>query len=86
MIIISNSKNQSNNTWGTDHKLFEKKSIIQVSHRCTVHFVKSLQLLTKKMRLYNFHLKHLNTLRHVSMFSDHHQGVSSFLAKVITYS
>ena len=37
------------------------------------------------MRLYNFHLKHLKPLRHVSIFSDH-QGVSLFLAKVITYS
>jgi len=38
------------------------------------------------MHLYNFHLKHLKPLRHFSIFSDHHQGVSSFLAKVITYS
>ena len=35
------------------------------------------------MHLYNFHLKHLKPLRHVSIFSDHHQGVSSFLAKAI---
>ena len=32
------------------------------------------------MHLYNFHLK---PLRHVSIFSDHHQGVWSFLVKVI---
>ena len=36
------------------------------------------------MHLYNFHLKHLKPLRHVSIFSDHHQGVSSFPAIVIT--
>ena len=30
--------------------------------------------------------KHLKPLRHVLIFSDHHQGVSSFLAKVIIYS
>ena len=34
------------------------------------------------MHLYNFHLKHLKALRHVSIFSDHHQGVSSFLVKL----
>ena len=38
------------------------------------------------MNLYNFHLKHLKPLRHVSIFSDHHQGVSSFLAKVMPCS
>jgi len=38
------------------------------------------------MHLYNFHLKHLKTLRHISIFSDQHQGISSFFAKVITYS
>jgi len=41
------------------------------------------------MHLYNFHLntlKHLKPLRHVSIVSVLHQGVSSFLAKVITYS
>ena len=42
--------------------------------------------INQKMHLYNFHLKHFKTLRHVSIFSDHHQDVSSFLAKVITYS
>ena len=31
-------------------------------------------------------LKHLKPLRHVSIFADHHQGVSSFLAEAITYS
>jgi len=41
--------------------------------------------INQQMRLYNFHLKHLKPLRHVSNFWDH-QGVSSFLAKVITYS
>jgi len=42
--------------------------------------------INQQMHLYNFHLKHFKPLRHVSIFSDHHQGVSSFLAKVITYS
>ena len=41
--------------------------------------------INQQTRLYNFHLKHLKQLRHVSIFSDRHQGVSSFLAKVITY-
>ena len=31
------------------------------------------------MHLYNFHLKHLKPLRHVSIFSDHHQGVRRML-------
>ena len=55
-------------------------------HRCTVHFVKSLQLLTNKCTYITFTsntLKHLKPLRHVSIFSDHHQGGSSFLAKVM---
>jgi len=42
------------------------------------------------MHLCNLHfkntLKHIKPLRHVSIFSDNHQGVSSFLAKFITYS
>ena len=42
--------------------------------------------INQQMHLYNFHLKHLKPLRHVSIFSDHHQGVSSFLAKFIAYS
>jgi len=45
--------------------------------------------INQQMYLYNFPLKHFKThktTRHVSIFSDHHQGVSSFLAKVITYS
>ena len=42
--------------------------------------------INQQMDLYKYHLKHLKPLRHVSIFSDHHQGVSSFLAKVITYS
>jgi len=42
--------------------------------------------INQQMHLYNFHLKHLKPLRRVSIFSDHHQGISSFLAKVITYS
>jgi len=39
----------------------------------------------QQMHLYNFHLKHFKPFRHVSIFSDCHQEVSSFLAKVITY-
>ena len=39
--------------------------------------------INQQMHLYKFHLK---PLRNVSIFSDHHQAVSSFLAKVITYS
>jgi len=42
--------------------------------------------INQQIHLYNFHLKHLKPLQHFSIFSDHHQGVSSFLAKVITYS
>ena len=52
-------------------------------------FRKITSTIKQQMHLYNFHLKHfkhLKPLRHVSIFSDHHQGVSSFLAKVITYS
>ena len=49
-------------------------------------FRKITSTINQQMHLYNFHLKHLELLRHVSIFSDHHQGVSSFLAKVITYS
>jgi len=66
-----------------------RNSYFSESHRCTVHFVKSLQLLTNKCTYITFTyntLKHLKSLRHVSIFSDHHHGVSSFLAKVITYS
>ena len=46
-----------------------------------------LKIINQQMHLYNFHLKHFKQLKplwHVSIFSDHHQGVSSFLAKVIT--
>jgi len=39
--------------------------------------------INQQTHLYNFHLK---PLRNISNFSDHHRGVSSFLAKVITYS
>jgi len=46
--------------------------------------------INQQMHLYNFHLKknlkYLNPFRHVSIFSGHHQGVSSPLAKVITYN
>jgi len=42
--------------------------------------------INQQIHLYDFHLKHLKPLRLVSILSDHHQGVSSFLAKVITYS
>jgi len=42
--------------------------------------------INQQMHLYNFHLKHLKPIQHVSIFSDHHQGISSFPAKVITYS
>jgi len=38
------------------------------------------------MHLHNFHLKQLKALRQISIFLEHHQGVSSFLDKVITYS
>jgi len=63
---------------------FGGTSYLYESRRCTVHFVKSLQLLTNKCTYIT--LKRLKPLRHVSIFSDHHQGVSSFLVKVITYS
>jgi len=46
----------------------------------------STSTINQQLHLYNFHLKHLKPLRHVSIFSDHYQGLSSFLAKVITYS
>ena len=49
-------------------------------------FLKITSNINQQMHLYNFHLKHIKLLRHVSIFSDHHQGVSSFLSKVITYS
>ena len=49
-------------------------------------FRKITSTINQQMHLYNFNLKHLKPLRHISIFSDHHQGVSSFLAKVITYS
>jgi len=42
--------------------------------------------INQQMHPYNFHLKHFKTLKtpqHVSIFSDHHQGVSSFLAKLL---
>ena len=42
-----------------------------------------------QMHLHNFHLKHFKTFKATPKyfdFSDHHQGVSSFLAKVIIYS
>jgi len=49
-------------------------------------FRKITSNINQQMHLYNFHLKHIKLLQHVSIFSDHHQGVSSSLAKVITYS
>ena len=48
-------------------------------------FRKITSTINQQMHLYNFHLKHFKPLRHVSIFSDHHQGVLSFLAEVITY-
>ena len=56
-------------------------------HNCTMVTLKFTDCLIKgiinstinqQMHLHNFHLKHLKPLRHVSIFSDHHQGVSSF--------
>jgi len=50
---------------------------------------KSLKLLTTKCTYITFTsntLKHLKPIWHISSVSDHHQGVSSFLAKVNTYS
>jgi len=64
------------------------KILYRESHRCTVHFAKLLQQLTNKCIYITFTqntLKHLKPLQHASIFSDHHQGVPSFLAKVITY-
>jgi len=51
-----------------------------------LNYLESTSTINQQMHLYNFRLKHLKPLRHVSIFTDHHQGVSSFLAKVITYS
>jgi len=42
--------------------------------------------INQQMHLYNFHLKHLKPLRHISIISGQHQRVSFFLAKFITYS
>jgi len=46
----------------------------------------SLQILTNKCTYITFTLKHIKLLLHISIFSDHHQGVTSFFAKVITHS
>jgi len=54
--------------------------------RIVENFTSVTSTINQQMHLYNFHLKHLKPLRHISIFSDHHQGFSSFLAKVITYS
>jgi len=69
------------------------KRVPDICHAATGMFsstnVKSLQLLTNKCTYITFTyntLKCLKLLQHVLNFSDHHQGVSSFLAKVITYS
>ena len=66
--------------------LFILLSYINVSDSRTDLKTQSItSTINQQMHLYNFHLKHLKPLRHVSIFSDHHERVSSFLAKVITY-
>jgi len=39
--------------------------------------------MNQQLHLHNFHIKHLKSLRHVSILSDHHRGALLFLAKAI---
>jgi len=40
-------------------------------------------IINQQLHLHNFHIKHLKSLRHISILSDHHQGALLFLARVI---
>ena len=63
------------------------KRILNVckSYCCIVHFCRITSFINQQIHLHNFHIKHLKSLRHVSILSDHHQGALLFLAKVILY-
>jgi len=69
--------------WG--YKKYNKiTSGIYKSYCCTVHFCRITSIINQQMHLPNFHIKHLKSLRHVSILSDHHQGAVLFLAKVVS--
>jgi len=71
VVSVCRLKHYSRNNKASDIKLVSLYSTIKMMHGpINIRFT----------------LKHLKPLRHVSSFSDHHQGVSSFLAKIITYS
>ena len=52
-----------------------------------MHFCRITFIINQQLHLHNFHIKHfkkhLKSLRHVSILSDHHQGALLFLVKVI---
>jgi len=50
---------------------------------CTAHCCRITSIINQQLHLHNFHIKHLKSLRHVSILSDHHQGALLFLSKVI---
>ena len=50
-----------------------------------MHFCRITSTIKQQLHLHNFHIKHLKSLRHVSILSDHHQGALLFLAKVILH-
>ena len=52
-------------------------------HRCTVHFAESFnQHINRCTYTKLFTLKHLKLLQHISIFLDHPQGATLFLAKI----
>jgi len=59
--------------------LLRRNIIFYKSYCCTVHFQNNFNY-NQQLHLYNFHIK---SLRHVSIFLDHHQGVVFLLAKVM---
>jgi len=56
-----------------------------MSYCCTVRICRITSIINQQLHLHSFHIKHLKSLRHVSILSDHHQGALLFLAKVISH-
>jgi len=76
-------RNSNKAIGGTSAELQMSQTTVNKSYCCTVHFCRITSIINQKLHLHNFHIKHLKSLRHVSILSDHHQGSLLFLAKVI---
>jgi len=89
ILLVVIKRNHTNDRRTHEYQIgkdYELQNRISSLHRT---FRKITSTINQQMHLYNFHLKHfkvLKPLRHISIFLDHHQGVSLSLAKFITYS